>query len=126
MELFLFLDYFPEFANASISEIQFTGLKLLADKFLCSVPICSTDPAYEYFQALILAHVLSLSLNGGNPIQKVDSLESSMTFRIPTSKDAFTSFGQTMYGRLIEDFVNINYLGGMSWSFLAVPYVNSY
>jgi hypothetical protein len=123
VDLTLFLDYFPEFGNANISDPQFAGLLLLASKFLCFVPIASDDPAYAYFQGLVLAHILSLSLNGGNPVQKVDSLESSMTFRIPTSAVAFTSFGQTMYGRLIEDFVNLSYGGGFSWSFLAVPYV---
>jgi hypothetical protein len=124
VNLSLFLDYFPEFANANVSEMQFAGLLLLADKFLCFVPLATDDPAYEYFQGLVLAHVLSLSLNGGNPVTKVDSLESSMTFQIPKSSVAFTSFGQTMYGRLIEDFVNLSYGGGFSWSFLAVPYTN--
>jgi hypothetical protein len=124
LDLTLFLDYFPEFEAAAIGEGQFTGLKLLSEKFLCFIPIDAEDPAYNYIQGLILAHILFLNINGGNPVTNVKSLESEMAFEIPKSPAGFTNFGQTQYGRMLEDLVNLNYLGGFSMSLLAVPYTS--
>ena len=119
MNFTVWLENYPEFANKGITQGMYTGSCVLADLYLCHTLLAEAEneDAYNYVKGLLTAHVLGLRLMGGNPVEKAQSLESYMSFKVPDANKAFLSLSDTFYGRTVNDIVKLSYLGGYAISF---------
>ena len=114
------LENYPEFDNKGITDAQYTGATTLAELYLCHVAFDTASAAYGLVKGLLAAHLLMIRLQGGNPVEKAQSLESYMSFKVPDATKAFLTLSDSFYGRTVNDIVNLQYQGGLSQSFLCV------
>lgn len=66
---------------------------------------------------LLIAHILTIMVDGNTPIQKYETKESAVTYANgwlnSRSRPADYSFQRTDYGVLLEDLLTIQYFGVM-------------
>ncbi len=113
MKISDWLENYPEFAHKGITQAMFDGACCLADLYLCHTILFQEGDCYDYVKGLLAAHLLSLRLAGGNPVEKAQSLESYLSFKVPDANKAFLSLSDTSYGRTVNDVVQLAYLGGL-------------
>lgn len=111
---------YPEFERKGITEESYKGACILAELYLCHVSFDTESEAYDYLKGLLVSHLMLIRLQGGNPVEKAQSLESYMSFKIPDATKAYLTLSDSFYGRTVNDIINLAYLGGFSQSFLCV------
>ena len=120
MTLADWLEAYPEFAGKGITEESYKGANVLAELYLCHVAFDTASDAYSYLKGLLVSHLMMIRLQGGNPVEKAQSLESYVSFKVPDATKAFLTLSDSFYGRTVNDIVNLAYLGGFSQSFQCV------
>lgn len=112
---------YPEFTKFGWTNEAYVGANVLAELYLCHVDFDTTSQVYQYTKGLLVAHLFAVrQQGGGNPVEKSQSLESFMSFKVPDATSAFLNLSDTFYGRTVNDIVKLRYNGGLSLSFLCV------